>query len=183
MELGCFPIQTQIEFVGVWDTVGAVGMPIDEMRRLVNWICPRRFDELTPGEQVKRACHALSIDDERRTFRPELWNEQGARDGQIDKVWFSGVHSNVGIGYSKQGMSLVTLDWMMSEAEKSGLRFIQSVRDDVIARRDVHDKLYDSRSGFAVYYRWRARDIGQIWRYHGCREAEDTCKRVRASRM
>lgn len=166
-KLGSHPPAIEIEFIGVWDTVGAVGMPVDELKPLVNWIWPRKFDELTPGARVKRARHALAIDDERRTFHPELWNERGARGGQIDQVWFAGVHSNVGGGYPKHGMSLVTLDWMMSEAEKSGLRFIQAARDYVRAQQDVHSKLYDSRSGLAVYYRWDPRNIAQICRDHG----------------
>jgi len=56
-ELGCFPIQTQIEFDGVWDTVGAVGMPIDEMWRLVNWICPRKSPMGTAGIDI--SLHSL----------------------------------------------------------------------------------------------------------------------------
>ena len=164
---GSYPHPIGIEFIGVWDTVGAVGMPIDWLKPLVNWICPRKFDELTPGALVIRACHALAIDDERRTFHPELWNEAGAREGQIDQVWFAGVHSNVGGGYPKHGMSLMTLDWMMNEAEKCGLRFIQAAREYVRAQRDVHSKLYDSRSGLAVYYRWDPRNIAQICMDHG----------------
>ncbi len=164
--LGSHPQPAEIEFVGVWDTVGAVGMPIDALKPLVNWICPRKFDELTPGK-VKRACHALSIDDERATFRPELWNERGAEKGQVEQVWFAGVHSNVGGGYPKHGMSLVSLDWMMSEAGKRDLRFIKAAREYVQAQQDVHSKLYDSRSGVAVYYRWKPRDIVRICGDHG----------------
>lgn len=166
-DLGSHPQPIEIEFIGVWDTVGAVGMPIDWLKPLVNWICPRKFDELTPGTQVKQARHALAIDDERRTFHPELWNERGSPEGQVEQVWFAGVHSNVGGGYPKHGMSLVTLDWMMGEAEKRGLRFIQAARDYVRAQQDVHSKLYDSRSGLAVYYRWDPRNIAQICSNHG----------------
>ena len=163
---GSHPQPAEIEFVGVWDTVGAVGMPIDALKPLVNWICPRKFDELTPGN-VKRACHALSIDDERATFHPELWNERGAPLGQVEQVWFAGVHSNVGGGYPKQGMSLVTLDWMMDKAQEHHLCFNKAAREYVQAQRDVHSKLYDSRAGLAVYYRWAPRDIARICSEHG----------------
>jgi hypothetical protein len=166
-KLGSHPDQADIEFLGVWDTVGAVGMPVDELKLLVNWICPRKFGELTPGSQVRRACHALSIDDERRTFHPELWNETDARPDQVEQVWFAGVHSNVGGGYPKQGLSLVALDWMMSEVEEHGLRFIPAAREYIRARQDVHDRLYDSRAGYAVYYRWDPRNIAKICQDHG----------------
>lgn len=159
-----------IDFVGVWDTVGAVGMPFEELRDFFNWIYPMRFSELTPSSRIKRACHALSLDDDRRTFHPELWNEQGIPAGQVDQVWFSGVHSNVGGGYVKHGMSLVALDWMMAEAELCGLRFIKADRDYVRAHQDVHDELYDARAGLGVYYRWEPRDIVKLCRAHhmGC---------------
>ena len=155
-----------IDFVGVWDTVGAVGMPFEELRALFNWIYPMRFSELTPSSRIKRACHALSIDDDRRTFYPELWNEKGIPAAQVDQVWFAGVHSNVGGGYVKHGMSLVALDWMMAEAEQCGLRFIQADREYVHTHQDVHDELYDARAGLGVYYRWEPRDLVKLCHAH-----------------
>ncbi len=167
VSLGCRADDIKIDFIGVWDTVGAVGLPADNgLKRIVNWICPRQFGELKPGPNVLCARHALSIDDERRTFHPELWNEAGAAEGQIDQVWFSGVHSNIGGGYPKQGMSLVTLHWMMSEAEKHGLRFIATARAFVEQQQDVHDRLNDSRAGVAVYYRWSPRNIQTLCETH-----------------
>lgn len=155
-----------IDFVGVWDTVGAVGMPFEELRDLFNWIYPMRFSELTPSSRITRACHAVSIDDDRRTFHPELWNEKGIPAGQVDQVWFAGVHSNVGGGYVKHGMSLVALDWMMAEAERCGLRFIKADREYVHTHQDVHDELYDARGGLGVYYRWEPRNITKLCHDH-----------------
>lgn len=158
--------EPSIEFVGVWDTVAAVGAPFEELRDLLNFFIPVKFAELVPGSRIKRACHALSIDDERQTFHPELWNEQKARSGQIEQVWFAGAHSNVGGGYPKQGMSLVALDWMMAEAERCGLRFIPGDREFVKTHQDIHGTLYDSRAGLAVYYRWGPRNIVTLCRDH-----------------
>jgi uncharacterized protein (DUF2235 family) len=155
-----------IPFIGVWDTVGAIGVPFDELRRVISWFYPIWFADNTLGPEVKRACQALSIDDERRTFHPELWNEQDGCDTRLLQVWFAGVHSNVGGGYPKQGMSLVTLDWMMKEADNAGLRFNREDINFVHERQDVHDKIYDSRSGLAVYYRWAPRDISWLSREH-----------------
>ena len=160
--------EPSIEFVGVWDTVAAIGMPHEGLRAVINWFYPMRFSELTPSRCIKRACHALSIDDDRRTFYPELWNEQEIPAGQVDQVWFAGVHSNVGGGYVKHGMSLVALDWMMAEAEISAkdecdrLRFIQADREYVHTHQDVHDELYDARAGLGVYYRWEPRDVATL---------------------
>lgn len=150
-----------IEFIGVWDTVGAIGIPF----RKVTKKCPlfRKwfywFENQKPGDEVKKARQALSIDDERTSFHPELWDENGAEKGKIKQVWFAGSHSNVGGGYPKQGMSLVALDWMMAEAEVSGLRFIREDRKYVKTHQDVHDKLYDPREGLGTMYRWSPRNI------------------------
>jgi uncharacterized protein (DUF2235 family) len=155
-----------IAFIGVWDTVGAIGTPFDGMRDFINRFHPIWFSDNTLGPEVGRARHALALDEERRTFHPELWNEQDGRDERIKQVWFSGVHSNVGGGYPKQGMSLVTLDWMMNEAKEAGLRFVREDLDFVQEHQDVHDKMYDSRSGINVYYRWSPRDVNQLCREH-----------------
>jgi len=157
-----------IEFIGVWDTVDAVGMPFDELANFWDrFIYAFRFPDRKISHRVHRACHAISIDDERQTFHPTLWDEQDAKAGQVEQVWFPGVHSNVGGGYPKQGMSLVALDWMMAQAEASGLRFLKSDRDSYRGHRDPHDTLYNSRSGLAVYYRWKPRDIAAICARHG----------------
>ena len=93
---------------------------------------------------------------------PRNEDEQDNQKHRIEQVWFTGVHSNVGGGYPKQGMSLVALDWMMTKAEEQGLRFIESEREKYRELKNVHDKKYDPRSGLAVYYRYKPRDIAEI---------------------
>lgn len=153
--------KAEIEFVGVWDTVDAVGIPFEEIADLANMYYQFKFPdhELCAGVRVAR--QALSIDDQRRTFHPKVWTEPEESD-RIRQVWFAGVHSNVGGGYPKQGMSLVALDWMMSEAEQAGLRFVPTDRLAVIERRNVNDKLYDPRAGLASLYRYEPRDVARI---------------------
>jgi hypothetical protein len=110
---------------------------------------------------VVQACHALSIDEDRHAFQPLVWDE-AAHDGRIEQVWFAGVHSNVGGGYPKQGMSLVALDWMMARAEAAGLRFNCSDRDAYREHASADDKLYNPRAGLGTFYRWKPRDIEAI---------------------
>ena len=161
----------EIDFIGVWDTVGAVGTPFEELTLVLNRLYPSRFVSLQPG-RVIRACQALSIDDERMTFRPELWDEAGANPGQIEQVWFAGVHSNVGGGYPKQGMSLVALDWMMEQAEQFGLRFIEAARTYVSTEQDVQGELYNPRTGLGIYYRWQPRDIQALCQARNIHQAK-----------
>ncbi|MBI4246801.1 MAG: DUF2235 domain-containing protein, partial [Candidatus Rokubacteria bacterium] len=63
-----------ITFLGLWDTVDAYGMPIEELKRGIDlYIRPLTFPDRTLWPGVERACHALALDDERRTFHPVLW--------------------------------------------------------------------------------------------------------------
>jgi uncharacterized protein (DUF2235 family) len=161
-------ISRPIHFLGVWDTVDAVGLPWDRLADLLNQIYPFRFPDRKLGRCVRAACHAVSIDDERRTFHPVLWDERDdPYPGRIRQVWFAGAHSNVGGGYPKQGMSLVALDWMAAEAAKAGLRFVDSDRQSFRDHQNVFDKLYDSREGAAAYYRYGPRDVAALCREHG----------------
>jgi hypothetical protein len=158
-----------IEFIGVWDTVDAVGLPFDELSWFINnFIYRFKFPNTSLNSRVKRACQALSIDDERRTFHPLLWNEaQSKNPGRIEQVWFPGVHANVGGGYEKHKLSLVALDWMMARAEAAGLRFIRTERDYYRAAQSAHDHQYDSRAGLANYYRYSPRNIARLCKDNG----------------
>lgn len=162
--------KVSIHFIGVWDTVDAVGVPIDELRDWLNSIWPYRFHDHNLNELVKNGYHALSIDDERHTFHPVMWNETNKVAGQtIEQVWFPGVHSNVGGGYPKDELALVTLDWMMTKAEEQehGLRFTDEHRRRIRQEANVHAKLYDSRSGLTAYYRYMPRDIQRFCEQNG----------------
>lgn len=160
-----------IEFVGVYDTVDAYGLPIDELA--IVWdrlIYPIRFPDYKLSNKVKKACHALSVDDERLTFHPVLWDESDETDpGRIEQVWFPGVHSDVGGGYPKHSLSLVALDWMVTrvEAEKGdigspGLHLIQQRRDEFMQHSDWHGPQHDSRALAGAYYRYKPRDIAVL---------------------
>ena len=131
-----------IKFVGLWDTVAAYGLPIDELTRAWDkYFWPLSIDTRKLPENVERARHALSLDDERNTFHPVLWNEglesvdqskrddvdekwiaESTDDERISQVWFAGSHADVGGGYPHDGLANVSLNWMIKEVEKEGLR-------------------------------------------------------------
>src|SRR3984957_9929709 len=109
--------QIPIRFLGLWDTVEAYGMPITQLKRGIDWVIwPMLFGDMKLSPNIQRAVHALSLDDERETFHPLLWDElweaelaasDPAFAGRITQVRFGGVHSNVGGGYSEDRLSLV----------------------------------------------------------------------------
>lgn len=122
--------ETMIEFIGVWDTVGSLGIPgLDGRFRILRGL-DWQFHDVTLSKIVRRAYHALAIHEHRVDFVPTLW-EQGAAaptDQVLEQVWFSGVHADVGGGYpiiveEKGRLSDVTLAWMIEKAEADGLEF------------------------------------------------------------
>jgi uncharacterized protein (DUF2235 family) len=162
-----------IEFLGLWDTVDAYGLPIDEMTRAVDdyfWPLTMRDRELRPN--VRYARQALALDDERNTFHPVLWKEDAthqtkpARDRRLLQVWFAGMHSNVGGGYPIDSLSHVPLIWMIDEIDsrkigdsptRRGLYFIETRVEAYRQSADPLGPISDSRAGFGAYYRFQPR--------------------------
>jgi uncharacterized protein (DUF2235 family) len=158
-----------IRFIGVWDTVAAYGGPIVEITRAVdNWIYALSMPNYELDERVVCARHALALDDERDAFQPLLWDEvheqqlvaeKPEREGRLQQVWFTGMHSDVGGGYPDESLSYVSLLWMMEEAEKAGLRTLETIKERFVALASSAGPLHDSRRGLAAYYRYQPRKI------------------------
>ena len=110
----------EVAFIGVWDTVGALGIPT---RALAFAEERDLFFDRGLGSNVRVARHAVSIDEKRADFRPTLWDPRDSVD--LLQVWFAGVHADVGGGYApaKDGtlLSDVPLRWMIEEARGFGL--------------------------------------------------------------
>lgn len=182
-----------IRFVGLWDTVAAYGLPIEEMTRGVSqWIWPLELPTRRLGPDVMRACHALALDDERTTFHPVLWTERGetqakpdregrrwTKDERVSQVWFAGSHTNVGGGYPDDSLAHVPLVWMMQEAALCDLRFKAAPEADpdaLVNARSSADKdgrRYDSRRGIAGYYRYGPRKIEELCHRRVSRRRDD----------
>jgi hypothetical protein len=167
----CLPSDPSIAFVGVWDTVDAVGLPF-HLGDFINLVLYRfKFPDYHLSPLVERACHALSVDDERHSFHPLLWKEDENDSKRIEQVWFAGAHSNVGGGYPKQGMSLVALDWMLHKACAAGLRLLEADWTLYRGHANVDDKLYDPRAGLGIFYRWKPRDISTLCKHNNVKPA------------
>jgi hypothetical protein len=167
-------IFVDIPFLGVWDTVDAYGMPVDELKLAIDQkVWPMSFADRDPSRRLTMIRHALSLDDERPTFRPVLWNEvlrnrERPQDTEIlsaetiQQVWFAGVHANIGGGYPDDGLAYAALDWMMNEAHTARLRFEPIVRGHIASRADAHGEQHDSRAGVAGYYRYGPRRVKEL---------------------
>jgi len=104
-----------IQLVGVWDTVGALGIPFFNGLRSIDRFERKAFDfaDLDLSPRVAHGRHALSIDETRYDFIPTLWN---SREG-IEQRWFPGVHADVGGGYPQRGLGDLSLAWMLGEVQ------------------------------------------------------------------
>jgi len=112
---------TKIKFIGVWDTVGALGNPL-----FMNGIVSRRngFHDTDLSTKVSFAYHALAIDEKRKNFEATLWHQQKDSKNQVlEQVWFPGVHADVGGGYPEGGLSDIALAWMLEKAQGCMLKF------------------------------------------------------------
>lgn len=142
----------KIKFLGVFDTVGAMGIP-----GVTAW--RHRFHDVRLSSTVHCARQALAIDERRRAFEPCLWEvpveirEKYRRTDRVKQVWFEGVHSDIGGGYPQCGLADTTLRWMIAEAEREGLEFDHEKLKILMGRccPDNHNLRHDSLGmGFRI---------------------------------
>jgi uncharacterized protein (DUF2235 family) len=119
----CKLFDAKITMLGVWDTVGALGIPgaLFGASSLIYG-----FLDTALHPDVLNAYHALAVDERRYEFKPTLWTSQPAQGQIMEQVWFTGVHSDVGGGYAETGLSDITLSWMLQKAIKNGIETIPS---------------------------------------------------------
>lgn len=114
-----FSHEPPIHFIGVWDSVGALGVPI-QITGLINRRL--RFHDTDLSSKIRFAYQALAIDERRRFFSPAIWTPKAlAADQTLEQVWFIGAHSNVGGGYPDPKLSDNALLWMAEKARACGL--------------------------------------------------------------
>jgi hypothetical protein len=120
-----------IKFVGVFDTVGALGVPFPLLRRLKG----SAYQFLNTGlrQTNEYAFHALAIDEQRKAFSPTLWTNAGATNAsprpiqRTEQRWFVGAHANVGGGYFSDPLAQLPLKWLVGKATMLGLGFREHV--------------------------------------------------------
>ena len=109
-----------ITFLGVWDTVMALGSRFQASEN--NSTKERSFHvDAIPASCVKHARQALAIDEKRYDFRPEIW-EESISNQTLAQRWFPGCHGNIGGSYGNDGLANGALHWIVEEAKKQGLQ-------------------------------------------------------------
>jgi uncharacterized protein (DUF2235 family) len=122
----------KVKFLGVWDTVGALGIPLHALQ----WLDAREyaFHDTELSSIVENAAHAVAIDEWRVDYKVALWSPIMKEGQNIEQRWFIGAHANVGGGYEDRRLSDITLRWMQQKAQAAGLVIdpdgIPKTRDD-----------------------------------------------------
>jgi uncharacterized protein (DUF2235 family) len=113
----------KIRFIGVYDTVGALGVPLAGAASVNEPIVG--FHDTSLGDSVVNAVQALAVDERRGPYMPSVWTQAAdaaSLAGQsVLQVWFPGVHSDIGGGYGNKGIGDLTWDFMMRQAARHGL--------------------------------------------------------------
>jgi uncharacterized protein (DUF2235 family) len=141
----CGSEDIKIKFIGVWDTVGALGIPLRGLRGLTRG--KYQFHNTELSRTVEYAYHALAIDEHRAPFEPTLWAYKPKPGQTIEQVWFCGAHSDVGGGYPEVGLSDITLDWMIGKARGAGLIFDEAAIQAHSLHPNPRGDLHNSKTG------------------------------------
>jgi uncharacterized protein (DUF2235 family) len=147
-----------VRFIGVWDTVGALGIPIRGLRLLKKQY---QFHDTELSKVVREAYHALAVDEYRAPFEPAVWDYVPKDAQRVEQVWFCGAHSDVGGGYGRKKrdsgagadadfhpqLADISLDWMIGKAQSAGLEFDEeSVKHNPL-QFDPLAEIHDSKTG------------------------------------
>ncbi|GAA0785780.1 DUF2235 domain-containing protein [Roseibium denhamense] len=149
--------KTQVHFLGVWDTVGALGIPDEaELLNLFDDPSKHSFHDTELGPIIRYARHAVAMDETRQTFAPTLWTKTSNTTDE-KQIWFPGNHSDVGGGHLQTGLSDGALGWMMAEAAACGLAFRSGAAEQV--KPDPRGVLHNSVSGIYASLKTRPRPV------------------------
>lgn len=142
--------EVAVNFLGVWDTVGALGIPVGILSEISGLV--HGFHDTSPSRIVKHGAQALAIDEHRDEFVPTLWTGTAPAGSTIEQVWFAGCHGDVGGGYSDRELADIPLLWMIDRAKSAGLQVDETTPGLLPhpATLNVLGPTHDPRQGWSV---------------------------------
>jgi uncharacterized protein (DUF2235 family) len=177
----CGEDPVRIRFIGVWDTVGALGIPVRGLRGFTRG--KHQFHDTELSGTVDHAMHALAINERRAPFTPTLWYEKPKAGQTVEQRWFVGVHSDIGGGYPDTGLSDIALQWMLDGAARRGGLALKTLPGYDLEPQHLLEP-HRSRKGFYRLSRGYDRPIGLRVAPDGritdqADGTQDVCKTVR----
>ena len=150
-----FARETEIECLGVWDTVGALGIPLRSFDFFNRQFY--EFHDTKLSGMVKNAFQALALDEHREPYQATMWNPSTRPGQRLEQAWFPGAHANVGGGYRNDRQAEIALCWMMNRAAECGLA-LDPARRPVLSEPHWIEDLKDS---FALFLRGLFRRVSE----------------------
>lgn len=159
-----------IHFLGVWDTVGALGIPGTNFSEHGRYA----WHDTDLSTIVRRAYQAVALDEHRKAYDVALWTHPGGKERpcqeEVEQRWFIGAHANVGGGYRMDDggfdpLATLSYEWMCKKASAAGLalRMPESLPD--AHRKAPVDSYQEFMKG--MYRRYRSlRDRGGDGRHY-----------------
>ena len=155
-----------IKLVGVWDTVGSIGIPWGNLPNISRRAL--KFHNTRLSRTIEHSYQALAIDEYRQPYWAVLWTEffpesaysqpQPADDGRyVEQRWYAGAHANIGGGYRSDPMPDRPLAWLQDKAAQCGLGFR---RRAAVSNEDLECLPHDSYSEF-MYGFWKVLALGR----------------------
>lgn len=144
--------KSNIEMIGVWDTVKALGLPYP----ILTYLAPMatEFHSTNISDPVQSGYHALALDEDRTAYRPVIWDVEPGWKGHLEQVWFKGAHADIGGHVWKfpksRPLSNIPLIWMGENAEKHGLNLPQGWQSRFPT--DPNAPAVGSRSGIGKFF-------------------------------
>lgn len=152
-----------IKFIGVWDTVGSLGIPWTHAPIWGRGQYAFHDTDLHINQDF--AYHAMALDEHRQPFLPTFWTKtvtkgQGTPPPrtleQVEQRWFVGAHSNVGGGYSNDVLAQLPLNWLVKKASHHGLKFRALNVPSSMIETQINDSYRDM---FPWCLRWLFRPV------------------------
>ncbi len=122
-----FSKEVRIKFIGVWDTVGALGIPLSHVpfgRDYFQW------HDTELSKIVDYAYHAVALDEHRKDYMATMWTKTKPQNKEVEQRWFIGAHADVGGGYPNDPLSNIPCRWIASKAKKCGLKFKIDIKEN-----------------------------------------------------
>lgn len=136
--------ETRVRFIGVWDTVGSLGIPVTGFK-LPFFRDYYQFHDTELSKIVDYAYHAVALDEFREDFAPTLWTKTKAQNIAVEQRWFAGAHSDVGGGSEGGRLYQLALNWMQARAQAAGLAMTSVY---AIEPEDIRAPIHDSFATF-----------------------------------
>jgi hypothetical protein len=161
-------LEITIKFIGVWDTVGALGVPLNSFADFNADLYS--FHDTKLSSIVQNAYHAVAVDEHRAPYAATLWQPGDERDREIgqviEQIWFSGVHSEVGGGYAGGSpVADLTLRWMQEKASSCGLgiNIIDPPDESALLDYEIRDSFREFLKGsFSLFSQRYYRPVGRL---------------------